>query len=133
MARKILLAIISATIFLSHAPQARADAGRDFLMSALYGTLAGTLIGAASLALADDPSEKMQRIARGASLGLYAGILLGAYIVYAVPDENEDLNNILPEDQQQEGGGAYYPIFYPTISDSGKIDGAGVALTVLQF
>lgn len=49
----------------------------SFLKSCAYGTLAGTLAGVASLALTDKPSEHGNNIARGASLGLYAGIAYG--------------------------------------------------------
>lgn len=59
--------------------------GREFMMSCTYGVLAGTLVGAASLAFTKKPSDNMHRVARGASLGLYTGILLGLYVVYIVP------------------------------------------------
>lgn len=49
-------------------------------MSCSYGILTGTLIGAASLAFTDNPGDNLHRIARGASLGLYAGIALGYYV-----------------------------------------------------
>lgn len=58
---------------------------REFVMSCTYGVLAGTLVGAASLAFTKRPSKNMHRVARGASLGLYTGILLGLYVVYIVP------------------------------------------------
>jgi hypothetical protein len=58
---------------------------REFVMSCTYGVMAGTLVGAASLAFTKKPSKNMSRVARGASLGLYTGILLGLYVVYVVP------------------------------------------------
>ncbi len=58
-------------------------------MSCSYGVLAGTLVGAATLAFADQPGESLNKIARGASIGLYAGILLGFYVVYGVPADEE--------------------------------------------
>jgi len=60
-------------------------ATREFIASCTYGVLAGTLVGAASLAFTDRPGDKLNRVARGASLGLYTGILLGLYVVYIVP------------------------------------------------
>ena len=72
--------------------EAKADPSREFLMSVTYGTLAGALLGTASLAFTDKPGDKLQRIARGASLGLYFGILLGLYVVYGVSDESDELN-----------------------------------------
>ena len=43
------------------------------------------MVGAASLAFTGKPSENLNRVARGASIGLYTGILLGFYAVYIVP------------------------------------------------
>lgn len=60
---------------------------REFVMSCSYGVLAGTLVGAASLAFSDRPGDNLNKIARGASIGLYAGILLGLYVVYGVSAE----------------------------------------------
>ena len=66
------------------------DAGREFALSATYGVLAGTLVGAASLAFSDKPGDNLNKVARGASIGLYAGILLGLYIIYAVPSDGAE-------------------------------------------
>lgn len=49
-------------------------------MASAYGTAAGALIGVASLAFTEDPGSKLNNIARGASLGLYAGMGLGLYL-----------------------------------------------------
>jgi hypothetical protein len=62
---------------------------RDFIMSCSYGVLAGTLVGAATLAFSDKPGDNLNKVARGASFGLYAGILLGLYVVYGVPNQEE--------------------------------------------
>ena len=72
------------------AAQAKADPMREFVLSCAYGTLAGTLVGVASLAFSDKPGDNLNRVARGASIGLYGGILLGAYIVNNQPGENEE-------------------------------------------
>lgn len=66
---------------------AHAEPMREFVMSCSYGVLAGTIVGAASLAFTDKPGENLNKIARGASIGLYSGILLGFYVVYGVPEE----------------------------------------------
>lgn len=63
---------------------------RDFILSCSYGVLAGTLVGAATLAFSDKPGDNLNKVARGASIGLYAGILLGLYVVYGGPNEDED-------------------------------------------
>jgi hypothetical protein len=54
-----------------------------FLLTSTYGVLAGTLTGLASLAFYGEPGEHGRNVAMGASLGLYVGLLLGAYLVYA--------------------------------------------------
>src|SRR3569623_2971746 len=66
------------------------NTGREFIMSCTYGVMAGTLVGGASLAFTTQPSENLNRVARGASIGLYAGILLGLYVVYIVHGMEED-------------------------------------------
>jgi hypothetical protein len=97
--------------------QAKADnPTREFLMSCTYGVLAGTLVGAASLAFVDKPGDNLNRVARGASLGLYSGIILGFYIVYVVPSMDT------PEDDGSSALGArlnaphqfdLFPLFSP--------------------
>ncbi|MBS1982558.1 MAG: hypothetical protein JST16_00185 [Bdellovibrionales bacterium] len=70
------------------APQeARANnEAKIFLTMSSYGVMAGSLTGLASLAFYDHPGDHMRNVAMGASLGLYAGILMSAYMIYAVPD-----------------------------------------------
>lgn len=50
---------------------------KGFLKSCAWGTVGGAVAGTVSLAFENKPSEHMNNIARGASLGLYAGILYG--------------------------------------------------------
>lgn len=52
---------------------------RSFLKYCGYGTVGGALAGVVSLAFVDKPSDHYNNIARGASLGLYAGMGLGIY------------------------------------------------------
>ena len=49
-------------------------------LMAIYGTMSGVIIGAASLAFVSRPLTKLRSIAIGASLGLYVGILLGGLV-----------------------------------------------------
>ncbi len=100
--RRIHSIVLASLIALFPLQQVKAEAGREFLLSCTYGVLAGALVGAASLAVEDNPSDKVHRVARGASLGLYTGILLGLYVVYVVPAqfESEQENNL--EEQYQE-------------------------------
>lgn len=72
---------------------------REFIMSCTYGVLAGTLVGAATLAFTDQPGDNLNKVARGASLGLYAGILLGLYVVYVIPGQEEEEYEINPYNQ----------------------------------
>lgn len=133
--KKLLLSLVT-VMFITGvvavpAKEAKADPGREFMMSVTYGTLAGGLLGTASLAFTDKPGDKLQRIARGASLGLYFGILLGLYVIYGVSDENDELNNILPP--EDDYGFQFKPIIYPTLSESGKLDGAAFNVTFYKF
>jgi hypothetical protein len=85
--------------------KAQATALNEFITSCTYGMLAGTLVGAASLAFSERPGDKLKNIAQGASLGLYAGIILGVYVVYIVPSQNtidEDNSPPIEELEQQE-------------------------------
>lgn len=122
------------SIFYSSAVRAQYEsvsndfAGREFVRSCTYGVLAGTLVGAATLAFTEQPGENINRVARGASLGLYAGILLGLYVVYVVPGQMKKDNledpDLLPSDVESEDYSYKWDLF-PLISQSG-IDGAAV-------
>lgn len=92
-----------------------------FMTSCAYGTGAGALLGLASLAFVDDPSSKMGNIARGASLGLYAGIGLGFYLVYARSNSTTSSDF------------SFLPIFYPTTNKNGKMDGLAGVMDVYRF
>ena len=127
--------------------QARSEPAREFIMSATYGVLAGTLVGAATLAFTDKPGDNLRNIARGASYGLYAGIVLGLYVAYGVPGEGEEAppgyeqpgvdDGLNPEDRStdpEEPLGPTgkitpphftKPAFMPLISDRG-FEGGGI-------
>lgn len=51
--------------------------GKAFLVICTYGTVGGALLGFASMAF----GTNSRAIAQGASLGLYAGIAFGAYVI----------------------------------------------------
>ncbi|MBX9769048.1 MAG: hypothetical protein K2X47_17365 [Bdellovibrionales bacterium] len=80
------LFLVAALMF---CPKVHADTTREFVTSCVYGTIAGTLVGVASLAFTSQPGENLRNVARGASLGLYAGILLGFYVTQVVTDGEE--------------------------------------------
>lgn len=68
--------------FLVASVPARANQMSIFLKSAAYGTAAGAVLGLTTLAWSENPTGKMSNVARGASLGLYAGIGFGLYTIY---------------------------------------------------
>ncbi|MGE4133934.1 MAG: hypothetical protein AB7F86_20020 [Bdellovibrionales bacterium] len=97
---------------------------REFIMSCTYGVLAGTLVGAASLAFVDKPSDNLNKVARGASLGLYTGILLGLYVVYVVPSMEDGP----PAEEDYDPVVMLTPRF-----DVGQLDGVDFSWKVLSF
>jgi len=99
----------------------QASPEREFIMSCTYGVLAGTLVGAASLAFVDKPGDNLKLVARGASIGLYMGIGLGIYTVYILPKQLER-----EEDRIIEGQTGSLPptprwLVYPTLADQGDV------------
>ncbi|MGE0764036.1 MAG: hypothetical protein AB7N80_12210 [Bdellovibrionales bacterium] len=130
--RRWLFVAILVTSFI--APQARADSSmREFVMSCTYGVLAGTLVGAALLAFTDQPGENLSKVARGASLGLYTGILLGFYVVYGVsePEDPSLLNG--PSEGWRAKELPYLWAVTPTFSTQGRVDGAAMLGEVYRF
>lgn len=91
------------------------------LSSAAYGAGAGALVGTASLAFAPDPAANMNNIARGASLGLYAGVLWGAYQIWAPPSPSASTRM----------GNRWMPLVIPT--GEGRIDGLAMVMPPLNF
>ena len=80
--KQIVFAVIFIQFFSYVFPiKARADNMSIFLKSCAYGALAGAAVGLASLAISDNPGGKINNVARGASLGLYAGVGIGAYLI----------------------------------------------------
>ncbi len=84
----------------------QATTGKEFTTSVIYGALAGTLVGAATLAFTSNPGDNLNNVARGASWGLYLGILLGAYVTYGVNDEppKEEVRPKEPGDEELPPG-----------------------------
>ncbi len=59
--------------------QSLASELRTLLLSSAYGAGAGALVGVTALAFSDNPGQNINLVARGASLGLYAGLAVGIY------------------------------------------------------
>lgn len=113
----VILLVLSSFIASPGQAQQQVGPNKEFITSVTYGVLAGTLVGVASLAFTTNPGENLNRIARGASLGLYLGIGLGLYVAYGVPEgnENQDVVGI-----------------YPVIGEHG-LEGAGGLFTFSRF
>tara|TARA_B100001248_G_scaffold260398_1_gene248494 strand:- start:1674 stop:2063 length:390 start_codon:yes stop_codon:yes gene_type:complete len=128
---KTLLSLFLVLCFFSSVAQAQSEDTkmREFLISCTYGTLVGAMVGAASIAFEDEPSEKLQNIARGASLGLYSGIALGVYVTnfYGKQSPEEEIS---PEMEPIPGVDVFYiePLFH-----NKKLDGLKANLTLLNF
>jgi hypothetical protein len=71
------LIIIIAFITPNNKAQAMDPKGKAFMIICTYGTVGGALLGFASMAF----GSNSRAIAQGASLGLYAGIGFGAYVI----------------------------------------------------
>jgi hypothetical protein len=84
--------------------------GRLMITTASYGTACGAVLGAASMAY----GTRIRAIAVGASLGLYAGLLFGGYILVSHSYLNKkQLAPVLPDnspyqlDDRSDGGGGF--------------------------
>lgn len=98
------------------ANQARAEMpvkAKAFITILGYGTAGGAILGAASMAF----GNSSRAIAQGASLGLYAGILFGTYVLvshhqkrYGSYDDNsspyKDSSDIYGDEYQEDEGGS---------------------------
>ncbi len=93
-----------------------------FIKACGFGALIGAGVGVASLAAENKPSEHYANIPRGASLGLYAGIAYGAYLV--APQPKSQMR------QDIEFGSA--TMIVPTFAQN-KVDGISVSSSVYNF
>lgn len=57
----------------------KAEPLQDSFRYGTYGLVAGALAGGASMAFAEDPGSSLNPVARGASLGLYAGLVVALF------------------------------------------------------
>lgn len=76
--KTIFLASLLFAFTLQSSP-ASAQGLRDFLKTCAWGSAFGVAAGVVSLAVSEKPSESWNNVAKGASLGLYAGIGYGLY------------------------------------------------------
>lgn len=114
--RKILSAFLVVLTLTFLAPkEAKAEVpvkAKAFLTIVGYGTAGGAILGAASMAF----GTSTRAVAQGASLGLYAGIIFGTYVLVSHAqarqgyyDDNsspyKDSNDIYSDEYNSEEGG----------------------------
>lgn len=127
----VLMLVVVSVVSLGFSREAKAEPMREFIMSCSYGVLAGTLVGAATLAFSDRPGDNLNKVARGASFGLYAGILLGLYVVYGVPNQEEE--SIRDQLGHRELISPPRLMVAPVVSDRGEIQGGQFRYDVVRF
>ena len=136
---KVTLVISILVSGLSYSRVGSADSTKNFFTSVIYGTVAGTLVGVATLAFTSDPGDNLMNIARGASIGLYAGIILGTYLVYGTDDSDAPSGTISPETTPpppaDDGASKSDPLhgfaIYPLVQNDSV--GIGANLFTLKF
>lgn len=104
------------TFVLFQVSTASAASLRDFLKTCAYGTMAGAAAGVVSMGFTDNPGDSWGNVAKGASLGLYAGIAYGLYQMNKTPQG------------YQEPDFAVMPSF-----SEGKVDGVRLSASVFSF
>lgn len=124
--RKILVTFLCSVLLFTAMPAQKAQAqnippkAKAFLVVTGYGTVGGALLGFASMAF----GTNSRAIAQGASLGLYAGIIFGTYVLVShnrsmYPDEYDYPTDPVPPSQapgyypgqmapQPSGGGGFF-------------------------
>ena len=118
--RKFISALLIFTIVtLATAPEAKAEIparAKAALTIIGYGTAGGALVGAATMAF----GTSTRAVAQGASLGLYAGILFSAYVLFSHQNRNRgsyDRDNTIYRDSSDIYGDEY------NSEDGGGMDG----------
>lgn len=111
---KILLIVFVCTVTLSFPNRSYAEMSpkvKAFLLVSAYGTVGGALLGFATLAFGTNP----RAIAQGASLGLYAGMIFGGYVVstHNNGEEYSEEEEAYPESTPPPAGGGYAPFGNP--------------------
>lgn len=129
---KVMVLVVSILVLIGTPSHSRAEPMREFIMSCSYGVLAGTLVGAATLAFSEKPGDNLNKVARGASFGLYGGILLGLYVVYGVPNQEE---SEIREQLGYQNPRFESPRFVvaPVLSPQGAINGGEFKYDIVRF
>lgn len=87
--------VLSATAGMAHAEDLPIAA---ILENGFYGGVIGSLLGTASIAFTDEPSDHLNFIAKGAAYGVFAGTIFGMYQLkdYFVSIEGGKLDLAVP-------------------------------------
>ncbi len=107
-----LVAFVCLTLMKPQRAEAMPAKARAFVTIVGYGMASGALLGTASLAF----GQSTRAIAQGASLGLYAGILFGTYVLVSHHNKRsgnydddsspyKDSNDVYGEGYQDDEGG----------------------------
>ncbi len=100
MKKIIIASVVCFTLLFSSASMAAVDPKLKMVATmAGYGVVGGALLGTASLAF----GAGGRSIAKGASLGLYAGLIFGGYIIFNYEMKKRGYG------QEQEQNKDYYP------------------------
>lgn len=105
--KKLLISLAIIFTFISPIQEARAvDAkSKAFLVMCAYGTVGGSLLGFASMAF----GTNSRAIAQGASLGLYAGIIFGGYVISSHRSPGDPVDDYEQDSYGQPGMDQGYP------------------------
>ena len=126
------LFLVITFIFVFRASEDAHGIGKEMITSATYGVLAGTIVGAATLAFAENPGDNLHRVARGASLGLYAGILLGFYVTYGITGTGVEEYDDEDEYSLLRDRGAPRLMLVPIVGDRG-LEGAAALFSIASY
>ena len=97
MARHKLRAFLVFMFIGFPALKAQASDLRTFLTVSAYGTGIGALAGVTALAFSEKPSENLNLVTRGASLGLYVGMGVGLYMISQPEVKVREVSNTDPQ------------------------------------
>ncbi len=100
--RCIICLTLSGILFFGSIPRVEAGPAREILLTSTYGVLAGAIVGLASIAFYSSPASHLQNVAIGASIGLYMGIALGAYVAYGITLDDGKEEPASPEEEKKE-------------------------------
>ncbi|MEY4616006.1 MAG: hypothetical protein RJB66_966 [Pseudomonadota bacterium] len=71
--------IIFSLILFASGLSCKAEPFQDGFRYGTYGIVAGALAGGTAIALSEDPGSNLAPVAKGASLGLYAGLIVAIF------------------------------------------------------